>query len=138
MSISNMFSSTIFNVDNLQGVMTNSDLLQAQFDLTNDACIFINTQQMITKINKTSEIMFNTTSNVAIGKQVSEMLGTKNNHFMNCINKITTKASTEENKDNGTIGGSEAQPLLPEKLSQQLIGTYLISSLGRDQKDAAK
>lgn len=27
MSLSNIFSSTIFNVDNLQGLMTNSDLL---------------------------------------------------------------------------------------------------------------
>jgi len=27
MSLSNIFSSTIFNVDNLQGIMTNSDLL---------------------------------------------------------------------------------------------------------------
>ena len=43
MSLSNIFSSTIFNVDNLQGIMTNSDLLQAQYDLVNDACIFMNT-----------------------------------------------------------------------------------------------
>jgi len=57
---------------------------------------------------------------------------------MNCINKITTKPPAEESKDNGTIGGAEAQPLLPENLSQQLIGTYLISSLGKDQKDSAK
>lgn len=68
MSLSNMFSSTIFNVDNLQGIMTNSDLLQAQFDLVNDGCIFINTQQMVTKINKTAEVIFNTTSEVAVGK----------------------------------------------------------------------
>ena len=58
---------------------------------------------------------------------------------MNCINKITTKPPVpEENKDNGTIGGTDAQPLLPENLSQQLVGTYLISNLGKDQKDSAK
>ena len=33
----------MFNVDNLQGLMTNSDLLQAQYDLVNEACIFVNT-----------------------------------------------------------------------------------------------
>ena len=59
--------------------MTNSDLLQAQYDLVNDCCIFINTQQMVTKINKSTEILFNTTSSVSIGQQISEFLGTKNN-----------------------------------------------------------
>mmetsp|Transcript_1228 Transcript_1228/g.2241 ORF Transcript_1228/g.2241 Transcript_1228/m.2241 type:complete len:100 (-) Transcript_1228:438-737(-) len=44
MGLSNIFSTTIFNVDNLQGHMTNSDLLQAQFDLANEGCIFMNTQ----------------------------------------------------------------------------------------------
>jgi len=47
--------------------MTNSDLLQSQFDLANEACVFINTQQMVTKMNKTAEILFNTTCSVAIG-----------------------------------------------------------------------
>jgi hypothetical protein len=32
----------IFNVENLEGLMMNSDLLQAQFDLSNEACLFIN------------------------------------------------------------------------------------------------
>ena len=45
------------------------------------------------------------------------MLGTKNNHFMNCINKITSKLPVEENKDAGTIGGGDAPPLLAENLS---------------------
>ena len=47
--------------------------------------------------------MFNTTSSVAVGSQIAELLGSKNNHFMACINKITIKP-VEEQKDEGTIG----------------------------------
>lgn len=43
MALSNIFSSTIFNVDNLQGTMTSVDLLQSQFDLVSDGVVFINT-----------------------------------------------------------------------------------------------
>lgn len=92
MSLSNIFSTTIFNVDNLQGVMTNSDLLQSQYNLMNEGCVFMNTQQMITKINKSAEVLFNTTASVAIGQQISEFLGIKNNHFMHALNKLTTSS----------------------------------------------
>ena len=43
LSLSQIFGSTIYNVDNLQGQMTNSDLLQAQFDLANEGVLFMNT-----------------------------------------------------------------------------------------------
>jgi sensor histidine kinase regulating citrate/malate metabolism len=67
MGLSNMFSSTIFNVDSFSGIMNCSDLLNAQFDLVNEAVIFINTQQELTKINKSAEIMFNSSSSNAVG-----------------------------------------------------------------------
>jgi hypothetical protein len=43
MSLSQIFSATIQNVDNLQGIMTNSDLLQSQYNLVNECVIFVNT-----------------------------------------------------------------------------------------------
>ena len=143
MSLSNIFSSTIFNVDNLQGIMTNSDLLQAQFDLGNDACVFVNTQQMVTKINKSAEVLFNTTSSVSIGLQVSEFLGVKNNHFMQPLNKLTNKNEGQDlDKDNqddsGQIGGGASKELPQHQMTGQLIGTYLISKLGRESKVDAK
>jgi hypothetical protein len=56
----------------------------------------MNCQQAITKINKTSEILFNTTSLVSVGIQISEFLGIKNNHFLQIINSLTSKKSSEE------------------------------------------
>jgi hypothetical protein len=145
MSLSNIFSSTIFNVDNLQGIMTNSDLLQAQFDLGNDACVFINTQQMVTKINKSAEVFFNTTSSISIGLQISEFLSVKNNHFMQTLNKLTnrnegTDKDSEKDKqdDSGQIGGGASKELGPHLLTGQLIGTFLISNLGRESKVDSK
>lgn len=82
MSLSQIFSATIQNVDNLQGTMTNTDLLQAQYDLVNEGVLFVNTSQAITKVNRAAEILFNTTSEVSIGLQLAEFLGTGNNHFL--------------------------------------------------------
>jgi nitrogen fixation/metabolism regulation signal transduction histidine kinase len=42
--------------------MANSDLMENAFDLVNDAVIFMNTNQEITKVNKSAEIIFNMTS----------------------------------------------------------------------------
>ncbi len=70
----------------------------------------MNCQQIITKINKTSEILFNTTSIISVGLQISEFLGIKNNHFLQIINTLTSKKSGEElkqNEESGKIGGDK-------------------------------
>jgi hypothetical protein len=70
----------------------------------------MNCQQIITKINKTSEILFNTTSIISVGLQISEFLGIKNNHFLQIINTLTSKKSSEELKqieESGKIGGDK-------------------------------
>ena len=74
---------------------------------------------MVTKVNKTAEIMFNTTSSVAVGTQIAEFLGIQNNHFLGMINSITSKPKSEEKKDEGgQIGGDAGdEPLLAENLS---------------------
>ena len=48
--------------------MTNSDLLSAQYDLTNDGIVFINTAQQVSKINKTASMLFNNNDTNSTGK----------------------------------------------------------------------
>lgn len=57
-----MLSHLLFTLESLQGQMANSDLMENAFDLVNDAVIFMNTNQEITKVNKSAEIIFNMTS----------------------------------------------------------------------------
>lgn len=140
MSLSNIFSTTLFNVDHLQGMLTNTDLLQAQFDLSNEACVFLNTQQAVTKLNKTAEVIFNTTASAAVGLQAAEFLGVKNNHFLTAINKLTQK------DEDGGKPSEQSGSLLDSKQDherskaalkfnfQQLIGSYVVTSLGRQSK----
>ena len=55
-------SGILFNVDALQGMMISQDILEAQFNLVNDAVLMFNTTSTITKMNKAAEIMLNTDS----------------------------------------------------------------------------
>lgn len=78
---------------------------------------------MITKINKSTEILFNTTSSVSVGQQITEFLGVKNNHFLMLIHKLTfnsdEKDKNEEDKgDSGQIGGDPVKPLTESQMSQ--------------------
>jgi hypothetical protein len=94
---------------------------------------------MVTKVNKSAEIMFNSTSSVAVGTQIAEFLGIQNNHFLGVINSLTSKPKPAEKKDEGQIGGEpENEVLLPQNLSQELLGTYLITPLGKLLKDDNK
>ena len=72
----------------------------------------MNTQQMVTKVNKSAELLFNCTSATAIGLQISEFLGNKNNHFMQPLSVLTNRKDKDEGQDSGQIGGDE-KPLLP-------------------------
>ena len=56
---------------------------------------------MVTKVNKSAEIMFNSTSSVAVGTQIAEFLGIQNNHFLSVINSLTSKPKPAEKKDEG-------------------------------------
>ena len=60
--VSSMVSSIIFNVENLQGLLGNNDALEAAFSLVNDGVILLNAEQEINKLNKSAEIILNTTS----------------------------------------------------------------------------
>ena len=61
--------------------------------------------------------MFNTTSSVAIGQQIAEFLGVKNNHFLMLVHKLTfNKDEKDEKDDGGDTGqiGKEAWKTLQE------------------------
>ena len=60
--VSNLASSIMFNVNNLRGILANTDILEAQFDLVNDGVIILGAEHGITKLNKSAEVMLNTTS----------------------------------------------------------------------------
>jgi sensor histidine kinase regulating citrate/malate metabolism len=76
MGLSNVFSAMLFNAENLQGIMTTNDLLNASFDLVNDACVFIDTLQSVTMLNASARLLFNIESERAVGLQIAEFLGT--------------------------------------------------------------
>lgn len=62
-------------------MLVNQDLMECQFNLINDAVIFVNTTSTVTKINKSAEILLNTSASTAVGKQVAELLGSDNSQF---------------------------------------------------------
>ena len=39
--------------------MLTQDILEAQFDLVNDGVVILNSMGLVTKVNKSAEIMFN-------------------------------------------------------------------------------
>jgi len=47
-----------------------------------------NAELMITKMNKSAEILFNTSSQVTVGKRITELLGTKNSHLMKPVTDV--------------------------------------------------
>ena len=83
-----MVSSILFNVENLQGLLGNNDALEASFNLVNDGVILLNAEQAITKLNKSAEILLNTSSQVAVGKNITEALTSRNSHFMTTIAEV--------------------------------------------------
>jgi sensor histidine kinase regulating citrate/malate metabolism len=83
--MSSLVSAVLFNVENLQGVLADNDLLSAQFNCVNEGVVMLNAELVITKMNKSAEILLNTASSVAVGKRISEIIGASNNQLMKPI-----------------------------------------------------
>ena len=88
--VSSLISSVLFNVENLQGVLADNDLLAAQFNLVNEGVLMLNAELTITKMNKSAEILLNTSSAVTVGKRITEILGSNNNHLMKPITEVSS------------------------------------------------
>ena len=69
-------------------MLVNSDVLEAQFNLVNDGVIVINAEQAVTKLNKSAEILLNTSSAFAVGKKITDVFGVKNSHLMTAIAEV--------------------------------------------------
>lgn len=82
-------SSVLFNVENLQGLLADNDLLSSQFNCVNEGVMLCNPEMVITKMNKSAEIMFNSSSEVSVGKRVTEILGSANSHLMKPITEVS-------------------------------------------------
>eukprot|EP00347_Sterkiella_histriomuscorum_P004739 403359292 len=80
-------ASVMFNVDLQQGTMLTQDILEAQFDLVNDGVVILNSMGLVTKVNKSTEIMFNQQSLNMVGKHISELLTPSNNHLFHTFNE---------------------------------------------------
>ena len=87
--MSSLLSSVLFNVENLQGVFGENDLLAAQFNLVNEGVICLNAELIITKMNKSAEVLLNMKSEVTIGKRITEVIGSRNSHLMRPITEVS-------------------------------------------------
>ena len=54
LDICKVISSSIFNLDVLQGMMINQEVLEASFNLVNDGVVLLNSTATVTKINKSA------------------------------------------------------------------------------------
>lgn len=86
-SISQLMGGVMFNVEAFQGMMINQEILEAQFNLVNDAVIVLNTTSTVTKVNKSAEIMMSIPSDMLIGKHITEILTKDNHHLLNTFNR---------------------------------------------------
>jgi len=73
----------------------------------------LNAELSVTKMNKSAEILLNTSSNVTIGKRITEVLGSHNNHLMKPITEVTQAkpyASLFKTQISTAKGAKEAAP----------------------------
>ena len=92
LDVSQMLSHVLFTLESLQGTLANSDLMENAFDLVNDAVVFLNTNQEVTKVNKSGEIVFNMTSQMVVGRSVTDLLkGCKADYLLQTVKELTTK-----------------------------------------------
>lgn len=131
--LSSLMSNILFNFDVFQGMLANNDCLEAQFNLVNDGVVFISAEHAVTKLNKSAEILFNTTSASAVGKTIADILGSKNNHFMAAIAEVVSKvpfASLIKTTVTMTAGTDKAS----ESTEQQINVNFYASKLLDGQK----
>lgn len=88
----------------MQGTLANSDLMEKAFELVNDGVIFLNTNQEVTKLNTTAEVLFNMTSHLAMGRSVTDMMSSaKASHLVAIVRELTAKSHAMQLKTNLTV-----------------------------------
>ena len=134
--MSSLISSVLFNVENLQGVLADNDLLGAQFNLVNEGVVMLNAELTITKLNKSAEILLNTTSGVTVGKRITEVFGANNNHLMKPITEVSQSkpyACLVKTQINATKGSSEAGDVAGKE-QQRVNINFHVTKLANPEK----
>ena len=85
--MSSLVSSVLFNVENLQGVFADNDLLGAQFNCVNEGVVMLNAELAVTKLNKSAEVLLNSSAAVTVGKKITEIFTTDNAHLMKPVSE---------------------------------------------------
>lgn len=88
MDLASILSSILYNSEVLSGTLASNDVLEMQFNLVNDAVLFLDSELSITKANKSAEIITNQKSALLVGKRISEAFGTQNAHLMHLFTKF--------------------------------------------------
>jgi len=66
--------------------------MENAFDLVNDAVVFLNTNQEVTKVNKSAEIIFNMTAQAVVGRSVTDLMkSAKADHLLQTLKELTDK-----------------------------------------------
>lgn len=99
-----MLSHVLFTLESLQGALANSDLMENAFDLVNDAVVFLNTNQEVTKVNKSAEIIFNMTSQLSVGRSVTDLLkSVQAEPLLKTVKELIDKSHAVQLKSNLTV-----------------------------------
>jgi len=115
----------------MQGTLANSDLMEKAFDLVNDGVIFLNTNQEVTKMNKSAEVLFNMTSHLAMGRSITDMLGSsKAQHLGSVIKELTTKSHAMQLQTNLTVTTGQTDSTIPkeQKVNINFYASKLVDS----------
>jgi transcriptional regulator with PAS, ATPase and Fis domain len=121
----------LFNFEALQGMLANNDVLEAQFNLVNDGVVMINSEQSVTKLNKSAEILFNASSAQAVGKSITDILGPKNNHFLKTIAEVSSKspfATMMRSQITVNTGAKDANQQTEQKVNVNLYVSKLMDA----------
>ena len=121
----------MFNLDSMQGTLANSDLMEKAFDLVNDGVLFLNTNQEITKMNKSAEILLNMTSHLAMGRSITDLLtSSKAAHLIAVVRELTTKSHAMLLQTNLTVISGQTDSSIPkeQKVNINFYASKLVDS----------
>lgn len=100
--------------------------MEKAFDLVNDGVVFLNTNQEVTKVNKTAEILFNMTSHIAMGRSLTDLLAScKASHLGAVVKDLTNKSHAMLQKTNLTVTQGQTDSAVAK---EQLVNVNFYAS----------
>lgn len=95
-SLASLVSGILLSVESLQEQFIESDIVEAHFNLIQDAVMVLSVQQTVIKVNRSALSMIGVKSaDVVLGKHVTEVIsGPLNNHLFNCFKEMVETKTT--------------------------------------------